>query len=51
MGSGTQTQGAIVLSQCRKVDLAARSAKRIEAVPAFVVEEALAKLQAVLAPE
>jgi mRNA interferase ChpB len=51
MGSGTQTQGAIVLSQCRMVDLAARSAKRIETAPAFVVEEALAKLQAALDPE
>jgi mRNA interferase ChpB len=51
VGSGTQTQGAIVLSQCRMVDLAARSAKRIETAPAFVVEEALAKLQAALDPE
>ncbi|MFI4940649.1 MAG: type II toxin-antitoxin system PemK/MazF family toxin [Burkholderiales bacterium] len=51
MGCGTKTQGAIILSQCRMVDLAKRSAKRIEAVPPFVVEEALAKLQAALDPE
>lgn len=50
-GSGTQTQGAIVVSQCRMLDLQARSAKRIEGVPVFIIEEALAKLQAVIDPE
>ena len=48
MGSGTRTQGAVVLSQCRMLDLAARNAVRVEAVPAFVLEEALAKFQAVI---
>jgi mRNA interferase ChpB len=51
MGSGTKTQGAVILSQCRMVDLAERSAKRIETAPVFVVAEALAKLQAALDPE
>lgn len=51
MGAGTKTQGAVVLSQCRMLDLTARQAKRIETVPAFVLEEALAKLQAALDPE
>ena len=50
MGSGTKTQGAVVLSQCRMVDLLARAAKHIETVPAFVIEEALAKLQAAIDP-
>lgn len=48
MGGGTKTQGAAVISQCRTVDLVARGAKRIETVPLFVIDEALAKLQAVI---
>lgn len=51
MGSGTETQGAVILSQCRMVDMLERSAKRIESAPSVVVEEALAKLQAALDPE
>ena len=52
MGAGTLTQGVVVVSHCRVVDLAARGAKTIEAVPAAITEEVLAKLQAMLdAPE
>lgn len=49
MGSGTQTQGVIVLNQCKMLDLSVRGAKLIERAPSDVVEEALAKLQAVVA--
>jgi mRNA interferase ChpB len=48
MGTGTVTQGVIVVSHCRVIDLAARGAKLIDAVPAAVVEEVLAKLQAMV---
>ena len=48
MGSGTKTQGVAVVSQCRVLDLAARGAKKIEAVPVEIIEEALAKLQAMI---
>ncbi len=48
MGCGTKTQGAAVISQCRTVDLIARGAKRIEKAPLFVIDEALAKLQAAI---
>lgn len=48
MGSGTGTQGAAVISQCRVLDLQARGAKKIEAAPAEVIDEALAKLQAMV---
>ena len=48
MGCGTQTQGAVVLSQCRMIDWTVREAKRIETVPLAVIEEALAKLQAAI---
>ena len=51
MGSGTKTQGAVVVSQCRMLDLDARGAKKIEAVPATVIEEVLAKLQAAIDTE
>lgn len=47
-GSGTATQGVAVVSQCRVLDLAARSAKKIEAVPFGIIEEVLAKLQAMI---
>ena len=48
IGSGTRTQGLAVVSQCRVLDLAARGAKKIEAVPADIIEEVLAKLQAMI---
>jgi len=48
MGAGTQTQGAAVVSQCRMIDIEARGGVRIETVPAFIIEEALAKLQAAI---
>jgi mRNA interferase ChpB len=49
MGAGTQTQGAAVISQCRVLDWQARHAKRIETVPVEVIDEALAKLEAMTA--
>lgn len=48
IGSGTATQGAAVISQCRVLDLKARRAIKIESGPAALVEEALAKLQAMI---
>jgi mRNA interferase ChpB len=39
----------IVLNQCKMLDLSVRGAKLVERAPADVVEEALAKLQAVVA--
>lgn len=48
MGSGTATQGAAVVSQCRVLDLQARGAKKLETSSSEVIEEALAKLQAMV---
>lgn len=48
MGAGTVTQGVIVISHCRVIDLSARGTKMIEAVPTEITEEALAKLQAMV---
>jgi mRNA interferase ChpB len=49
IGCGTTIQGAVVISQCRVLDLAARGAKRIEAVPDDVLDDCLAKLEAITA--
>lgn len=47
-GSGTKTQGVALVNQVRMLDLEARNAKKIEAAPDFVVDDALARLQAIL---
>jgi len=46
-GSGTKTQGVALVNQVRMLDLEERGAKKIEAAPDFVVEDALARLQAI----
>lgn len=45
-GAGTETQGVILCNQIRSVDLEARGAKRIESAPDFVIDDALARVQA-----
>ncbi|HBN9859023.1 MULTISPECIES: type II toxin-antitoxin system ChpB family toxin [Pseudomonas] len=45
-GAGTETQGVILCNQIRSVDLEARGAKRVEAAPDVVIEDALARVQA-----
>ncbi|MGJ0451678.1 MAG: type II toxin-antitoxin system ChpB family toxin [Methylocystis sp.] len=47
-GAGTQTTGVIRCDQPRALDLGARRARRLEAAPLEIVEEALAKLAAIL---
>lgn len=42
--SGTTTSGLIRCDQPRVIDLAARGAKRIESVPAAIIDEVLAKV-------
>ena len=46
-GTGMETQGVVLVNMLRAVDLVARGAKKIEVAPAYVVEDALARLQAV----
>jgi len=46
-GSGTRTQGVALVNQIRMLDLEARGAKKIEAAPDFVIDDALARLQAI----
>lgn len=47
-GAGTKTQGVALVNQMRMLDLEARNAKRIETAPEFVVEDALARLRAII---
>jgi mRNA interferase ChpB len=43
-GAGTQTTGVIRCDQPRPVDLAARNSRRLESVPADIVEDVLARI-------
>ncbi len=43
-GAGTNTQGVVLCNQPRALDLHARSARFVEKVPDFVLDEVLAKL-------
>jgi mRNA interferase ChpB len=47
-GAGTQTTGVIRCDQPRALDLAARRARRLEAAPPEIVDQALAKLVSIL---
>ena len=48
MGTGSKTQGAAVLSQCRMIDIEARHGVRIEKGAPDLIEDALAKLNAAI---
>lgn len=47
-GSGCKTQGVALVNKIRMLDLAARKARRIERAPQEVIEDALARLTALL---
>ena len=47
-GAGTRTTGVIRCDQPRVLDLAARNGKRLETVPEPILDEALARLAAIL---
>lgn len=48
-GAGTKTTGVIRCDQLRSLDLAARHGRRLESVPAAVLEDVLAKLSVLFA--
>ena len=48
VGSSTQTTGVIRCDQPRALDLQARDARKLESVPAAIVDEVLAKLVTIL---
>jgi mRNA interferase ChpB len=47
-GCGSVTCGVVLLNQVRMIDLHSRSAKKVETVPAEIIEDALARLQAIV---
>ncbi|PHM74761.1 type II toxin-antitoxin system ChpB family toxin [Xenorhabdus kozodoii] len=47
-GTGTITQGVVLINQIRMLDLTSRHAEFIERVPEDITEEALAILQAII---
>jgi len=44
--SDVETQGVVLCNQIRTVDLEARGAKRIESAPDVVIDDVLARVQA-----
>ena len=46
--TGCKTQGVALVNKIRMLDLSARKARRIERAPAVVIEEAIAKVMALL---
>ena len=46
-GTGMDTQGVALVNMIRSIDLDARKAKKIERAPQFVIDDALARLQAI----
>lgn len=46
-GTGMDTQGVVLVNMVRSVDLDARQAKKVERAPQVVVDDALARLQAI----
>lgn len=46
-GTGMDTQGVVLVNMIRSVDLVDRRAKKIERAPLAVVDDALARLQAI----
>jgi len=47
-GSGCKTQGVALINKVRMLDLTARQAKVVERAPGFVIDDALARLMALL---
>jgi mRNA interferase ChpB len=48
MNTGTETQGVVMCNQPRTIDYAARAARFVENLPDHVVDEVLARLQALV---
>jgi mRNA interferase ChpB len=48
MGAGTTTTGVVRCDQPRALDLVARKARKLESVPAAILDEVMAKLATIL---
>jgi mRNA interferase ChpB len=47
-GTGCKTQGAALVNKIRMLDLSARKARKVERVPQVVIDDAIARLGALL---
>lgn len=48
MGTGTETQGVVLINGVRMMDLRARQSRKVESAPEELVNEVLAKLQTII---
>ena len=48
MNTGLQTQGVVMTNGIRSLDLSARRAKKVESAPDYIVDDVIARLQAIL---
>jgi mRNA interferase ChpB len=48
MGTGLKTQGVALINKIRMMDLSARQAQKIERAPQVVIDEAIARITALL---
>jgi mRNA interferase ChpB len=48
MGTGCRTQGVALVNKIRMLDLAARKARKLERAPQTVLDDAMARLMAIL---
>lgn len=48
MGAGTSTVGVVRCDQPRAIDMRARKGRKIESLPAAIIDEVLAKLATIL---
>ena len=48
MGSGSETQGVVLVNAVRMLDLEQRGARKVETAPAALAEEVLARLRTIL---
>ena len=49
-GSGSKTQGVALINKIRMLDLAARDARKVDRVSSEIIEDALARLAALIDP-
>lgn len=48
MGTGTETQGMVLINGVRMIDLRARQSRKVEEAPKELVDEVLARLQTII---
>jgi mRNA interferase ChpB len=48
MGTGTQTQGVVLINAVKSLDLTARKAVKVETAPSYIVDEGVAILTSIL---